>query len=221
MDNLRDEWRRRRPEIVSPIIFLIYRLLAMTVRVKVVGYQEPEGGVIYCGWHGRSFVFANEMRWRNLSVVVSQSRDGEIQARVFKWLGYGLIRGSTGRGGVRVLVEAVRFLRKGGVIAMTPDGPRGPAKELQPGVIAMAQKSGALLVPVGVAAGPRWVIRSWDRYVVPKPFARGIVLFGEGFRVPADADETTLEQARIRLQTAITKYDDEAKAMVGVPPDSD
>ncbi|CAN5651068.1 hypothetical protein BH11ARM2_BH11ARM2_38180 [soil metagenome] len=221
MGLLKHAWRHRDPQVVTGLLFFVYRCLAMTIRVKVIGYVESEQGTLYCGWHGRSFVFANEMRHRNLSVIVSQSRDGEIQSRIFKWLGYGLIRGSTGRGGVRVLVESVRFLKKGGKMAMTPDGPRGPSKVCSPGVILMAQKSGAMVIPVGVAANPRWNIKSWDCYMVPKPFARGIVIFGEGFFVPNDADEAALEEARLRLEREITRCDDEAKGILGISPDQE
>ncbi|RYG42916.1 DUF374 domain-containing protein [bacterium] len=219
MGNLKYRWRERRPEIISGLIYVVFRMLAMTMRVKVEGEPEPEGAAIFCGWHGRSFVFANHFRRRGIYVLISQSRDGEMQARLFGRLGFQLIRGSTGRGGVRALIEAVKALRKGEKMAMTPDGPRGPSGVCQIGVIAMAQKSGAVLVPTGVSSRPRWRVKSWDRYIVPKPFARGLVLIGEGFTVPPDADEAGLEAARLRLEQEINRIEAEADRRLGIEAD--
>ncbi|RYG46894.1 DUF374 domain-containing protein [bacterium] len=219
MGNLKYRWRERRPEIVSGLLYLILRLITKTLRVRVEGEPEPEGSAIFCGWHGRSFVFANHFRKRGIWVLISQSRDGEMQARLFGRLGFQLIRGSTGRGGVRALIEAVRVLRKGEKMAMTPDGPRGPSGVCQIGVIAMAQKSGAMLVPTGVSCRPRWRVKSWDRYIIPKPFGRGLVLIGEGFRVPPDADEATLEEYRLRLEREIDLIEAEADRRLGIASD--
>src|SRR5688572_9644726 len=119
------------------------------MRMKIVNAPADYSKSILCGWHGRSFAFANHFRGKGLWVIISQSRDGEMQSRIFGKLGFNIIRGSTVRGGVRALVDSIRVLKYGGTMAMTPDGPRGPNGVVQAGVMAMAQKSGAALVPGG------------------------------------------------------------------------
>lgn len=126
-----------------------------------------------------------------------------------------MIRGSTGRGGERAAIEAIRVLRKGESLAMTPDGPRGPAEEVQGGVLLMAKKSGAAIIPIGSSARPCWNVRSWDRYLIPKPFAKAVLIFGEPIFVPADADEEGLEVAREAVTQGINRLQEEAERQVG------
>ena len=136
-------------------------------------------------------------------MIISQSNDGEIQTGIFKRLGYKVIRGSTGRGGVRAAIEAIKVLKAGGTMAMTPDGPRGPSGVVQGGVMLMALKSGARLIPVGLASKPCIRFKSWDRYMLPLPFAKALILFGEPMTVPAGADEATVEEIRLKFEAAI------------------
>lgn len=192
-------------------------VVGSTLRVRSPGLEELKSldkGVIMCGWHGKSFVPAYVLRNKGVWVIISHSRDGEIQNRVFSRLGYGVIRGSTGRGGVRAAVEAIRVLKKGAWMAITPDGPRGPSGVVQGGVMLMAQKSGAALVPVGVGAKPVWRVRSWDQYMVPRPFARALFLIGEPMFVPEGASEEEVEAIRLELEKRIHELDARAEAEV-------
>ncbi len=122
-------------------------------------------------------------RGRKVGLMVSRHRDGEIMAQVVQRLGYLCFRGSTTRGGVQALLEMTRS----GVpaLALTPDGPRGPEGRLQKGALLLARESDRLLVPVGVGAWPCWRAKSWDRYVIPKPFAKVRIALGEPYRVEA------------------------------------
>lgn len=218
---MRDWWRRVRPGIASWVLYAVVRLMGMTWRIKTIGFEEAcalPGGKILCGWHGRTAIAG--VRFRNLGfwAIISLSRDGEMQNRIFTRLGFKTIRGSTGRGGARALAESIKVLREGGTMALTPDGPRGPSGVVQPGILAMSRKTGAWLVPCGVAASPRKHIKSWDRYLVPMPFARCVMIFGEGIQVPPDADEETIEQCRLRLEQAMKRLEAEAERMVGETP---
>ena len=182
----------------------------MTFRIQMQYWEQIENlpmGKIICGWHGRSLVAA--IKWRRCGywVMISHSRDGEIQNRVFQHLGFKVIRGSTGRGGVRAAVEAIKMLRNGATMAMTPDGPRGPSGVLQDGVLFMAQKSGAALVPVGISASPRMHAKSWDRYMVPMPFAKAVMIFGEPMYVRADADAEEIESVRRAFEAEIQRLE--------------
>jgi lysophospholipid acyltransferase (LPLAT)-like uncharacterized protein len=215
MAHLKYRWREVRPHLISGLLFSVVRIIGMTLRIQIVNQPPNLGKAVLCGWHGRSFAFASAYRGRGFWVIISQSRDGEMQARIFRRLGFQIIRGSTGRGGVRALVEAIRTLKDGGTMAMTPDGPRGPSGVVQPGVVAMAHKSGAALFPVGVSAARRWVVKSWDKFIVPKPFSRCVIVFGEPVFVAKDADETAQENARLELQERMHQAEAEAERLAG------
>lgn len=217
MGQLKARWRQVRPKYVGGVLFAFVRTLCSTLRIRTEGYEKTESypSRIYCGWHGKSVLFANYFRNKGIYVLISHSNDGEMQARLFTKLGYQIIRGSTGRGGARALIETIKVLRAGGSMAMTPDGPRGPSGVVQPGIMAMAQKSGAVLVPVGLSAKPRWLAPSWDRYMIPFPFAKAIMLFGEPIAVPADADADGVEAVRLQLEDAIRVIEAEADRRMG------
>lgn len=212
-------WRSRRPYLLSGIIYSLVRLVWFTVRLKLVGWEmarDLPGSKIYCGWHGRSFIPANFFKGRGVYGIFSLSRDGELQTRIFSRLGFRVIRGSTGRGGERALVESIRVLRKGAEMAITPDGPRGPAHIVQGGVLAMAKKSGCALIPVGTAARPAFYVPSWDKYMLPAPFARASFVLGEPMYVPADATDEQVEEIRQALQDQIHAMQAEADRIAGV-----
>jgi lysophospholipid acyltransferase (LPLAT)-like uncharacterized protein len=194
------------------------RWVGASLRVQVKGFEQfgehPEK-LIFCGWHGNSFMFANHFRKRKFWVIISNSNDGDIQDRIFRSLGYQSIRGSTGRGGVRAALEGVRKLREGGVMAITPDGPRGPSKEVQGGVMLMAHKSGSGLVPVGIDAKSKKVFeKSWDRYFIPMPLSKAAMIFGEPIYIPEKSTEEEIEAIRLHLQNEINRLDEEATRTV-------
>lgn len=218
MDQLKHNWRAVRPRLISGLLYGILRAINSTIRVKTQDYPEFDSQTIFCGWHGRSFMFANQFRHRGWWVIISQSNDGEMQARIFRRLGYEIIRGSTGRGGVRAAVEAIRILKDGGTMALTPDGPRGPSGVVQGGIMLMAQKSGAKLIPVGISARPRILAKSWDRYMLPMPFAKATMIFGEPIQVPKDASEAEVEAIRLHLESELHRLEREAELAVGHRP---
>lgn len=145
--------------------------------------------------------------WRHrdlgVAIVVSEARDGQYLADVAARFGFGAVRGSSTRGGSKALLGARRVLEAGGVVAFTPDGPRGPRRVLKPGVVAAAQQAGVPVVPVHAVPDRAWRFGSWDRFTVPKPFARVRIGYGEpifvapgeaGLRAGADATAGTLER---------------------------
>ncbi len=204
---------------MSDLLYLIVRSIGMTLRIRTENFAAVKalpGGCVISGWHGRSFVAANFFRGKGMWVIISHSRDGDIQNRIFSRLGFKTIRGSTGRGGVRAAIEAIKVLRDGAWMALTPDGPRGPSGVVQPGVMTMAQKSGAALVPIGISARPRWLVRTWDRYMIPWPFAKALMIFGEPMFVPKDAAPEEVESLRLALEGEIHRLEAEAERKVGV-----
>lgn len=220
MGGLKAWWRRVRPFLISGLAYSIARLLGMTLRIRALGWEKVKSlpqGKILAGWHGKTFVAANFFKGLGLWTIISHSRDGELQSRIFKRFGFNIIRGSTGRGGARALVESIKVLRKGAMMAFTPDGPRGPSGVVQIGIMAMAQKSGAALIPVGVSARRRWLLGTWDSYLIPKPFSKAIMIFGDPLLVPIDAGAEQIEELRQSLETAIKRLEIEADIAMGHP----
>lgn len=212
-------WRYIRPIVLSGLVFAVARLLGMTLRFRTEGIERFEGlrcGWIVTGWHGRSLLAANFFRKQGAYVIISLSRDGEMQNRVFGWFGFKTIRGSTGRGGARAAIESIKVLRKGAGMTISPDGPRGPSGIVQSGVMLMAQKSGAALVPVGFSASPRWLAPTWDRYLIPWPFAKALLVFGEPLFVPTDATPDQVEALRLQLEGEMHRLQAEAERKLGV-----
>jgi lysophospholipid acyltransferase (LPLAT)-like uncharacterized protein len=169
---------------------------------------------IYSFWHGRQLALAYSHRYSKIQIMISEHGDGEMIAQVTDQLGFGSVRGSTTRGGMRALRALARKTRAGFDVAITPDGPRGPRHVLQPGAIAAAMITGCPLVPATVAAWPRWNFRSWDRFMVPRPFADVIVLFGEPMYVPSRLSEAGREEYRERFERRMIELVEAADRMV-------
>jgi lysophospholipid acyltransferase (LPLAT)-like uncharacterized protein len=206
-------WRRLKIRIIPPIAYFIVRAVGATLRIKTEGYErysDLQTGAIFAGWHGRTFIPAVFFRNKGVWTIISQSRDGQMQNWIFTKLGFKTIRGSTGRGGVKAAAESIRVLKQGATMAFTPDGPRGPSGVVQGGIMLMAKKSGAALVPVGVSA--RWRVRmpTWDRYVAPLPFSKCVMVFGDAIFVSKDASDEEVESARQSLERAITELQKKA-----------
>ncbi len=211
-------WTPARPKWLGACLYGVVRGLGSTLRYEIRNVPDDHAKKIYCGWHGRSLGFANYFRRRGWYVIISFSDDGDVQTGIFKRLGYKIIRGSSSRGGVRALAEAISALRGGGTLALTPDGPRGPSGVVQGGIMVMARKSGAALVPVGLSSRPRLVANSWDRYIVPAPFAKCLMIFGDPLYVPPKASDEELEQLRLQLQQEIHRLEKLADAELGLSP---
>ena len=198
--------------ILSKIAVGLIRTISTTLRLEIRGwdqYANSDQKLIFCGWHGKSFIFANQFRKLGYWVIISNSNDGDIQDKVFRSLGFRTIRGSTGqdRGGIKAALQGIQTLKDGGTMAITPDGPRGPSKVVQGGVMLMARKSGAKLVPVGISARHAWYAGSWDSYMFPMPFSRGRMIFGEPISVPAKASDEEIESIRQSFENEIERLD--------------
>lgn len=124
-------------------------------------------------------------RHEGVAVVVSEHSDGEIIARILEWMGYRLIRGSTSRGADRALLGIVKTLKRGEDVAITPDGPRGPAGKFAPGAVVAANRAGAPIIPALAYVDRAWKLSSWDGFIIPKPFARITVSYGPPLRINA------------------------------------
>lgn len=163
---------------------------------------------VFLLWHDALLPLLWRHRGRGVTIVVSEAQDGQYLARYARRLGYQEARGSSTRGGVRALLGAVKVLQAGGVAAFTPDGPRGPRREFKGGVLLGAQRGGATVVPLHAGADRAWRLHSWDRFLVPKPFARVRIAYGAPFDVAPG--EAGLEAARIRAESELATAVQEA-----------
>lgn len=211
-------WRRVRPGILAAPIFWVVYPLVKSLRTTIVNkeYIDDTGeGKLVCMWHGRTVIPAFGRFWRNFWVMISLSRDGEMQSLIYQRIGFEIIRGSTGRGGVKAAAESVRVLKNGGKMAITPDGPRGPHEVVQDGVMFLARKSGVGLYPMGIACRPCYFAPSWDRYLVPIPFAKAAIVLAEPLFLAKDATPEEEEAVRLKLENEMKRVQAEAERMVG------
>jgi lysophospholipid acyltransferase (LPLAT)-like uncharacterized protein len=211
----------------------LLRLLRVTWRVR----EEPRRfvtarraarssppGTIYVQWHSRILLGAATQAGTGLNVLVSRHGDGEFIVRAIERMGFGTIRGSTTRGGGRALLELVRALQEGRDVAVTPDGPKGPRLRVQQGCVVAASKARAPVVPVAFECSRAKRLRSWDRFLVPAPFAKVAVVAGEPIEVPPDLDEAGVETWRGKIEAALHEASRRASEIAGSPfetPDVD
>lgn len=199
------EWTQR---LLIALGSSLLRTLAVTWRFRVLNDQPlrelraQRRPFIFAFWHGQMLPLLWLHRGEGVAVVISEHHDGELIARVAEGLGFRTIRGSSTRGAARALLGVVRELENGGEVAMTPDGPRGPAHRFASGALVAAQRVGAPIVGIGVAAGRCWQLRSWDRFTIPKPFARVTVRYTAPTHVHA-ASARHAEQEAARFEALL------------------
>ena len=191
--------------------FGIYRVWARTLRLRV---EDPHDvvafvrrqPVIFAIWHNRLLmlprVFDPSFPTRQSYGLISASRDGDMIANWIERAGYGTIRGSSSRKGVAALRQLLDTLAANGNVLFTPDGPRGPVYQVSQGVVFLAQKSGAPIVPIHMEYSSCWRLKSWDRFVVPRPFATLRAIFGAPIQIPP-LDAGQFEAEQLRLQNAM------------------
>jgi lysophospholipid acyltransferase (LPLAT)-like uncharacterized protein len=170
---------------------------------------------IFAFWHARLLALAFTHRGLGAAVLVSQHRDGELITRVLERLGFVVARGSSTRGGEEGLRELIEWAEKGKLLGITPDGPRGPAEQVKPGLVYLAGRTGLPVVPLAVAARPVWKLGSWDGFRIPKPFARVRLVYGPPITVPAGLEREELERWRLELQRAMVAVTDAADLELG------
>lgn len=175
------------------------RALAGTWRVRETddeGRQVPPRDelepAVYALWHAELLPLMLRYGPAGMATMISHHRDGEIASAVVRALGSRVVRGSSSSGGGAALDELVRLGRAGWPLALTPDGPRGPARRCKPGVVRLAARTGLPIVPVAAQPVSSWRLRSWDRFIVPKPFTVVHVEFASRLTVPADVPESEL-----------------------------
>lgn len=204
-----------REKLLAGFGVFILRLLFLTVRLKVLDKPLLEknavkGPVIIAFWHNRilgiTLAFLRRYPFKSrggVTVLTSPSKDGEILAGVVRGLGMGAVRGSSSRRGSQALRELVTLIEKGGDIAVTPDGPRGPRYKLGPGIISLAQFTGAPLVPMHAHFSRYLRLKTWDGFLIPLPFSTISVTVDELIPVPRELPPAEFETMRTRVETLL------------------
>ena len=216
--------------ILARMLGLYLTFALRTTRWKLHGAENVAPHIIgdpliLAAWHARlplmSALWLMVRNWEGgegqrarVHILISRSRDGRFIAAVVRRFGIDVAPGSSSRGGAAAMRSLVGLLASGSHIGITPDGPRGPPRRAAPGVAQLAALSGAAILPCTAQTSRRWVLRSWDRMVVPKPFGRGVVVCGPVIRVP----RADWREALPAIEAALNEVADRADALCGVPP---
>jgi len=201
-----------RERLLAFIGSTILKALFLTIRLRLddrcgIGRNAFPNPCLICFWHNRilGITLSAQRRYpwrlrRGITVLTSPSKDGEILARLVGAFRMGAVRGSSSRRGSRALLELVRIVRDGGDIAITPDGPRGPRYRLGPGVILLAQATGATIVPAHASFSRCFRMKTWDGFIVPLPFSTISVTMGDQITIPKNLSGEEFERARKNLE---------------------
>jgi lysophospholipid acyltransferase (LPLAT)-like uncharacterized protein len=190
----------------------LIRTLCLTLRIRVEDRSgllsnPPDHSLVWVFWHNRlvamPVVYRRHAKSRTGAVLTSASRDGEVIAATMRCFGVASVRGSTSRRGARALRELVDWIAAGHDVVFTPDGPRGPRYFLQAGLIKLAQRTGAKVLPIRVNYHSAWIFKSWDRFRLPKPFSRVDVVFEPYETIDPAAEGDSFEAERLRIETIL------------------
>ena len=207
--------------LIAAYVRLVYRLTRWTEigQDRVQRHAETRRPFIACFWHGRMIQIPNLWRYAMpIHLLASAHRDGRLILQMVQHFGIRPIVGSSSRGGTQAMRTMVAVMRSGGCIALAPDGPRGPRMRAAPGVIALAKLTAAPIFPLTFSTVYGRVLESWDRFFLPFPFGRGVIIYGEPIIVPADADDPALEAARQTLEARLNEITAEADRWCGRTP---
>jgi lysophospholipid acyltransferase (LPLAT)-like uncharacterized protein len=177
--------------------------IARTWRFRAVNegaYRASHAGgkaIVMTLWHGEMLPLLYYHRNRQIAVMVSEHGDGEIIARILSAFGFRLVRGSTSRGAARALIAVDRELEAGFDVGITPDGPRGPLHSVAPGALVAAHRAGVQIVPLAASASAFWQLGSWDGFMIPKPFARVTIAYGDPLTVEAPSSREAGEKTEL------------------------
>jgi lysophospholipid acyltransferase (LPLAT)-like uncharacterized protein len=212
-------WQRFLLWLITWAGFLAIRLIGPTLRVTI-SFEDgappslDTRPMILAFWH--NCIFPATYIWRNLQIRVmsSDSFDGEWTGRIIRKFGFVKVRGSSSRGAVRALLGMRRELEQGWPVAFTIDGPRGPRFVAKPGPVLLARATGAPMVAFHIVVEKAWILNTWDRSMIPKPFSRALMRVSRRIIVPADASDSEREQFHGELQTALERVREFAESNV-------
>jgi lysophospholipid acyltransferase (LPLAT)-like uncharacterized protein len=201
--------RRALTPLAPPLVALLIRLIGASLRWTVVDesglIRSPsQRSYLYAFWHNSilmmPWIYAHYLRPRNLTVLISQSRDGQLITRVCRAFGVRAARGSSSKKGAQAFMQLTRSLKKGNSdVGVTPDGPRGPRYIIHPGILYLSHLAQLPILPVTIHYADKWEAKSWDRFQIPKPFSRATLHIHNPLEIPGDTGEETFARLRQAL----------------------
>jgi lysophospholipid acyltransferase (LPLAT)-like uncharacterized protein len=211
-----EPWNSMRGALIPRLLQATHSILMLTLRFSVSGVSQmpdivdrpdddpPERGALFICWHDHTFPVLHLFRNRGIYVMMSRSRAGQMQARFWSLYGWPIIWGSSKkREGIQALRETLKMLRMGKSVAFSPDGPKGPRHRAHPGVIYLASNAPASVIPLGVAADSFWQLPTWDKYLIPKPFARVHIHMAPAMTIPPNISKDEMAQWQERVEQEI------------------
>ena len=216
---LRNAWIQ---EILCWLAANYIRLVSVTTRWTVIGGPElrqlANGNrpIVACFWHGRLLLMGPGWPYHERThMLISSHPDGQLIARTIRHFGSRTVVGSKTRGGGGALRAMLKLLAAGDIVGITPDGPAGPRMRVSPGAVTTARMASGVLLPIACSISRRILLSTWDRFVLPLPFGRGVYIWGEPIEVARDADDITLEAVRQRLEIDLNAITAEADRLCG------
>ncbi len=211
-------------EVICRIAWVYIWFVYLTTKWEEIGSQytkdltESGKPFIFVFWHGRLLMIAPfAPKKRKLNVVISTHRDGQIITRIMEFFGFVMIRGSSNKAdGVSAFKEVIRALKNQEIDTITPDGPRGPRMRISGNVIKIAQMQKVPIIPVTYSISKCKILNTWDKFMVAKPFAKGVFLYGKPISYCNSNKEEDVEQARLELENKLNDLTKEADIMMGL-----
>lgn len=209
--------------IIPLLARALIRFVTRTVRIRCEGMENMDDlesagrTAVIPFFHGRQFLLTGFLEGRKMAILASLSRDGELQTEVMTGLGYEVVRGSASRGGARGLIGLKKLMKRGVHATFAVDGPKGPIYEVKPGAVYLAKKTGAPIIGLAASANPAHIFkRAWDLYLLPWPFARGAVVFGDPIYFDNDTSEEAVARDSRRLQEELLRLQRRADEITGL-----
>jgi len=182
---------QKKYKIFGLLIYYILRVLSRTYKVEKISAEGVmDENAVYVSWHNKIVPITVILdKLKKKAALASASKDGELISVPLEKFGYKVVRGSSGRDGVKGLLEMVKFLKDGYIVGTPVDGPKGPVYKVKPGMLFLAQKSGKAIIPIGAASKSKWVFsKTWDKIELPKPFSKIVCILGEPIYIKPDED---------------------------------
>lgn len=205
------------PKVISPLLWI----LGKTIKIREEGMKQysphqkdKKEEYIYAFWHSKILLSVYFFRNFDINVLVSQSKDGEYIARIIHNFGFKTIRGSSSHGSLSAAKEMLKVAKTNEDIAITPDGPKGPKEIAQMGAAYIAKITGRTIVPYAFDASKKIVLNSWDNFIIPLPFSKGVFVWGEPIHVDRDTNEDILEEKRQELERSLKSLTIQASELI-------
>ncbi len=206
--------------LIPPFAHLLILILSRTITFELVGqemvddFRKRGKNIILAFWHSRlllmPYYYRRFLGGPGIFAMVSRSRDGEYISRLLRRLGHQVVRGSTASGGGKAFLELSQKVDSGYDVAIIPDGPQGPRNKAKIGAIHLAQRTNSPIIPITYSASRRKVLKSWDGFILPLPFSRGVVIIGKPLEVGKESDKRIREEKRAELEGVLNSITHEA-----------